>query len=230
MIQRDIFVSYSQPDRECAFQLVTQLEADNLGVWIAPRDISPASDWAAEIIEAISAARVMVLVFSSHCNHSPQVRREVERAVHRQVPVLPFRVEDVLPAGSLEYFLSTQHWVDAFPPPLAPHYARLSTKIAALLDATTATRAALLANPIPHSPPTPLHNGEPTTPHFWTASELEALEKHLAYYVGPVAKHLVKRAVARARSRDDLLQSLASEVDSEPQRQRFIEACRFGAH
>jgi serine/threonine-protein kinase len=106
----------------------------------------------------------------------------------------------------------------------------LSRKIAALLDATTATRAALLANPIPHSPPTPLQNGEPTTPHFWTASELEALEKHLAYYVGPVAKHLVKRAVARARSRDDLLQVLASEVETEPQRQRFIEVCRLAPH
>jgi hypothetical protein len=221
MIQRDIFVSYSQPDRECAFQLVAQLEADSLSAWIAPRDIAPASDWAAEIIDAISTARVMVLVFSSHCNHSPQVRREVERAVHRQVPVLPFRVEDVLPAGSLEYFLSTQHWLDAFPPPLAPHSARLSTKIAALLDATTASRAALLANPIPHSP---------TTAHFWPASELEPLEKHLAYYVGPVAKHLVKRAAARATSRDDLLQSLAAEVDSESQRQRFIEVCRLAPH
>jgi hypothetical protein len=230
MIQRDIFVSYSQPDRECAFQLVAQLESDNLGVWIAPRDISPASDWAAEIIDAISAARVMVLVFSSHCNHSPQVRREVERAVHRQVPVLPFRVEDVLPAGSLEYFLSTQHWLDAFPPPMAPHCVSLSRKIAALLDATTGIRAASVPNPIPRSPPTPLHNGEPTKPHFWTASELEPLEKHLAYYVGPVAKHLVKRAAARAASRDDLLQFLASEVDSEPQRQRFIEVCRLALH
>ena len=43
MIQRDIFVSYSQPDRDCAFQLVAQLETDGLGVWIAPRDISPAA-------------------------------------------------------------------------------------------------------------------------------------------------------------------------------------------
>ena len=93
------------------------LEAQGLKCWIAPRDISPSADWAAEIIDAISAARVMLLVFSASSNRSPQVRREVERAVHKGVTVLPFRIEDVLPSKSLEFFLSAQHWLDAFPPP-----------------------------------------------------------------------------------------------------------------
>lgn len=215
MIQRDIFVSYSQPDRECAFQLVAQLETDAMGVWIAPRDISPAGDWAAEIIEAISAARIMVLVFSSHCNDSPQVRREVERAVHRQVPVLPFRIEDVLPARSLEYFLSTQHWLDAFPPPRGPHYARLSTHIASLLNATTGTRAAFVPQPIPAAARAPCD-----------AAALEFLEKKLAYHVGPMARVLVRRATARASSREDLIRLLAAEVESTVARQQFVDACR----
>ena len=102
MNARDVFVSYSQADRECAFQLVARLESRGIGVWVAPRDISPATDWAEAIIEAISGARLMVLVFSASCNASPQVRREVERAVHREIPILPFRIEDVLPAKSLE--------------------------------------------------------------------------------------------------------------------------------
>ncbi len=42
-------------------------------------------------------ARLMVLVFSAHSNASPQVRREVERAIHKQLPVLPFRLEDIAP-------------------------------------------------------------------------------------------------------------------------------------
>src|ERR1700749_4029992 len=142
MKARDVFVSYSQADRECAFQLVAQLESRGIGVWVAPRDISPASDWAEAIIEAISGSRLMVLVFSSHCNASPQVRREVERAVHREIPILPFRIEDVLPAKSLEYFLSTPHWLDAFPPPREPHYARLSDHIESLLQAPAIPLAA----------------------------------------------------------------------------------------
>src|SRR5277367_1118119 len=131
---RDVFVSYSVPDRECAFEVVNRLEARGLSVWIAPRDISPAADWAEEIIEAISGARLMVLVFSSHSNASPQVRREVERAVHKQLPVLPFRIEDVAPSKSLEYFLSSQHWLDAFPQPEESHYARVCRHVDALLS------------------------------------------------------------------------------------------------
>jgi TIR domain len=227
VIQRDIFVSYSQPDRECAFQLVAQLETDGLGVWIAPRDISPAADWAAEIIEAISTSRIMVLVFSSHCNDSPQVRREVERAVHREVPVLPFRIEDVLPARSLEYFLSTQHWLDAFPPPRGPHYARLSTHISALLNATTGTRAAYVPKPIPVDSTSP--HDTTSAPFAPNPAELESLQRQLAYHVGPVARHLVKRATAKASNRDELVRLLAAELDSTPARQQFIEACRTTA-
>src|ERR1700733_16271968 len=133
---RDVFVSYSVPDRDCAFELVSRLEARGMSVWIAPRDISPAAEWAEEIIDAISAARLMLLVFSSHSNASPQVRREVERAVHKQVPVLPFRIEDVVPSKSLEYFLSSQHWLDGFAPPREAQYERVCSHVAARLNAT----------------------------------------------------------------------------------------------
>ena len=220
MIARDVFVSYSQADRECAFQLVAQLESRGIGVWVAPRDISPATDWAEAIIEAISGSRLMVLVFSAHCNASPQVRREVERAVHREIPILPFRIEDVLPARSLEYFLSTPHWLDAFPPPREPHYERLSAHIESLLSAP-ATRP-VIARAATASAATGTHNQLLSL----NVTEMESLERRLAYYVGPVAKLLVKRAALKATSRDELTQMLAAEVDAAPARKQFLEACR----
>lgn len=228
MAARDVFVSYSQPDRECAFQLVAQLEAQGVGVWIAPRDISPAADWAEEIIQAISTARLMVLVFSAHCNASPQVRREVERAVHRQVPVLPFRIEEVLPAKSLEYFLSTQHWLDAFPPPREPHYARLSAHIVSVLSGTTAVPMPAAAVPLaaqtrPASSLTPISGRNSLL--SLDVTEIESLERRLAYYVGPVAKLLVKRAAAKAVDREELTRMLAAEVEA-PARKQFLDACR----
>ena len=143
----DIFISYSQTDRECAQEVVALLEAQGLRCWIAPRDISPSADWAAEIIDAISSARIMLLVFSASSNQSPQVRREVERAVHKGVTVLPFRIEDVLPSKSLEFFLSAQHWMDAFPAPREAHYRRLSTYLCAQLAAAPARAASALDPP-----------------------------------------------------------------------------------
>ena len=222
MNARDVFVSYSQPDRECAFQLVAQLESRGIGVWVAPRDISPASDWAEAIIEAICGARLMVLVFSAHCNASPQVRREVERAVHREIPILPFRIEDVLPARSLEYFLSTPHWLDAFPPPREPHFARLSAHIESLLS-TPDTRPKIAPSA---AATVPAATGTHNQLLSLDVTEMESLERRLAYYVGPVAKLLVKRAALKANSRDELTQMLAAEVDAAPARKQFLEACR----
>src|ERR1700686_4199781 len=123
----EVFISYSQPDRDCAFELVARLEGQGINCWIAPRDIAPSADWAAEIMGAISSGGAMILIFSRNRNQSPQVPRKVERAVHKQLSVLPFRIEDVTPSKSLEFFLSAQHWMDAFPPPRQPHYARLCT-------------------------------------------------------------------------------------------------------
>ncbi len=217
---REVFVSYSQPDRDCAFELVAQLEASDFSVWIAPRDVSPSADWAAEIMDALAAARLMVLVFSSHSNASPQVRREVERAVHKQLPVLPFRIEDVLPARSLEYFLSTQHWLDAFPPPRQPHYVRLCTHLGSMLRGPATGRT---------DPPVTRAAAAATSglTGSLTPAETQFLERHLAYHIGPVAKLLVKRAAATATDREQLIAQLAAELDAAPARRQFIDACRM---
>ena len=221
MTPRDVFVSYSQPDRGCAFELVEYLETRGIGCWIAPRDISPAADWAAEIIDAISAARVMVLVFSESGNDSPQVRREVERAVHKHLRILPFRIADVLPSKSLEYFLSAQHWLDAFPPPLQPHYARLYEYLTAAL----ADRAQTARNPVAEQPLTAAQVPERADTDGLNASQLGRVEAQLADYVGPVARHLVKRAAARAANLEAIVNLLAGELESEQDRRQFVGKC-----
>jgi TIR domain len=220
--RREVFVSYSQSDREPAFELVAWVESHGIDCWIAPRDVSPAADWAAEIIDAIAAARVMVLVFSASSNDSPQVRREVERAVHKRVSVLPFRVEDVLPSRSLEYFLSTQHWLDAFPPPREPHYARLCTHLDIILAAPAAgppAEGALGRAPVTGAQQILAGRG-------FDATALQQIETELAGYVGPVARHLVKRAATRSSGTEELVLALGEEIDSERDRRQFIHACR----
>jgi hypothetical protein len=214
MAGKDVFVSYSQADRDCAFELVARVEAENIQCWIAPRDISPASDWAAEIIDAIAAARVMVLVFSASSNASAQVRREVERAIHKHVQILPFRIEHLTPSKSLEYFLSSQHWMDAFSGPMDGHYSRLCSYLKTQLM-TAPTEAPPAASPAART------FGEASG-----ATDLRHIELELANFIGPIAHVLVKKAAARSSGADDLIASLATELDSAAERSLFVERCR----
>lgn len=130
----DIFISYSSKDKLIADAACAILESRGIRCWIAPRDILPGADWGESIVDALSHARVFVLVFSSHANASQQIRREVERAVNRGLAVIPLRIEDVAPAKSLEYFISTPHWLDAFSPPLERHLNYLADIIRHILD------------------------------------------------------------------------------------------------
>ena len=217
---RDVFVSYSQPDYGCAMELVGRIEQEGINCWIAPRDIAPSADWAAEIIDAISNSRTMILVFSASSNDSPQVRREVERAVHKQVSILPFRIENVLPSKSLEYFLSAQHWMDAFPPPREVHYARLCAYLKA--QRGQAAPSAATTQPAPILGPAPA--AAPLDP-----AEVLRIERLLAGYVGPIAKHLVKTAALRAASAEQLVSTVATELETETDRHEFTRRWRTDA-
>jgi hypothetical protein len=218
---RDIFVSYSQPDYDCAMEMVARVEREGIDCWIAPRDIAPSADWAAEIIDAIAGARTMILVFSASSNDSPQVRREVERAVSKQVSILPFRIENVVPSKSLEYFLSSQHWLDAFPPPREPHYARLCAYLKASGAKVDPSRvdSGAKAEIIQSFPGAASH-------HAIDPSEVLRVERSLAGFIGPIAKHLVRAAALRASSVEELVGRVAMELESESERHEFTQRFR----
>lgn len=80
----------------------------------------------------------MVLIFSGHANESPHIRREVERAVSKGKIIVPFRIENVLPSGAMEYCLSNTHWLDALTPPLEGHLEDLAKVVSAILHSNTA--------------------------------------------------------------------------------------------
>ncbi len=126
-----VFISYAQQDRATADAIVRVLESRGRRCWIAPRDVAPGADWAEQIVDAIRTAPLMVLVFSPASNASPQVRRELERAVARDLPVVAFRIRDLLPTGSLEYFLGTSQWFDAFAGPIDAQIERLAAFVEA---------------------------------------------------------------------------------------------------
>lgn len=249
------FISYSNLDRPVAEALCTALEANGTRCWIAPRDISPSKEWAEEIIDGINGAQVMLLVFSSRSNGSPQVRREIERAIHKEVPVIPFRIENVPPTKSLEYFLSSQHWFDAFDEPLETYLPRLCRLLATLclnrLPASTSEQhgsgtgfsgnpydarhdtvqtAAWVLAPVatattPKTTTTPTPTTQTPASEF-TSTDLDLLESLLAVHIGPIARVLVRRAAAQSDDQASLIEALANELDLPLERTAFTTACR----
>src|ERR1700730_4661732 len=130
----DVFISYSQRDKPTADAACAVLEAAGIRCWIAPRDVRAGGEYGAAIIDAIDRCGVMVLIFSSSANDSRQIHREIERAVNKEVPIVPVRIEKIEPTKSMEYFLGGIHWLDALTPPLEKHLQQLTETVRAILN------------------------------------------------------------------------------------------------
>ncbi|BCM88444.1 putative HTH-type transcriptional regulator [Abditibacteriota bacterium] len=163
---QDVFISYSSKDKQVTDAVCAALEVREIPCWMAPRDILPGTDWSEAILEAIVGSRIVVLVFSSASNDSPQVKREIERAIHHRINIIPFRVENILPSGAMEYFLSTPHWLDAFEHPIEQHIETLTVQVQRLLSRNTVIPAKVpdATTPLPQVQEIPLQttNSEQT--------------------------------------------------------------------
>jgi hypothetical protein len=113
MFTHDVFVCYPSRDEAVARRICDALESAGIRCWIAPRDIPAGASYGGAIVDALDRAKLLVLVLSSAANNSPQVTREVERAVSKGLPIVPFRIESFDLSKDLEYFISSAHWLDA---------------------------------------------------------------------------------------------------------------------
>lgn len=129
----DVFISYSNKDKVSADAVCSLLEKNNIRCWIAPRDITPGTPFAEGIIDGIKGSKVFILIYSDHTNHSTQVIKEVDRAVHHGIAIIPLRLEDKPMSKQLEYYVSDVHWLDALTPPLEKHILRLCEVVKLLL-------------------------------------------------------------------------------------------------
>jgi hypothetical protein len=183
----DVFVSHSVKDKAVADAIVARLEADSVTCWIAPRDVIPGADWGESIIDAIESSRIMILIFSRSADASSQIKREVERAVNKGVYIIPFRVDDIPPTKSLEYFISTSQWMDAFSPPLERHLDNLAKTVTVVLK-----RPALPAVNVPAQAERPSTPKPPIRPS-WRKSLLIAITIAALVIVGGMGWYLVQK-------------------------------------
>ena len=121
----DLYICYSNRDKGAAGAVCAALEARGLRCWIAPRDVLPGMAWADAVLDAIAQSRLVVLIFSSGANDSSHVKREIERVIRAGIPVIPLRIEDVVPSKTFDYFLGSGHWLNAVTPPIESHLQEL---------------------------------------------------------------------------------------------------------
>ncbi len=143
----DVFISYASPDSAVAEAVCEALERAGVTCWIAPRDVTPGTFYADEIVHAIDATKASVLILSQKAAESPHVLREVERAASKRHPLVSLRIDHAsLPAG-LEYFLNTSQWLDAGGGDIARSMPKLTAAVQGAIQAPVVT---------PEAAPTPL--------------------------------------------------------------------------
>ena len=134
----DVFFSYSTKDKTIADTIVASLEQNNIRCWYAPRDIKPSDDWGKAISNAIEQSKVFLLIFSGNSNRSHRVLDELNLAISQEIPVLPFRIENLEPDGAMRLHLSSRHWLDAFDPSWESHIKKLVASVLSNLETTIA--------------------------------------------------------------------------------------------
>jgi hypothetical protein len=124
------FISYASANHEKAEKICASLEQRGLVCWMAPRDIRAGREYGDEIILGLERSAAVVLVLSAAANTSVFVLREIERAVSKEINVIPVRIEEVTPSPGLELFISGTHWLDVFHGDWDEHMDRLVRDLA----------------------------------------------------------------------------------------------------
>ncbi|KAA5532486.1 TIR domain-containing protein [Taibaiella lutea] len=76
----DVFISYTQPDRNVAFFIHDLLQENKLTSWIAPSQsngIKKGLFFESQVVNAIINSKVFVLIYSDYCNRSNDIIREI---------------------------------------------------------------------------------------------------------------------------------------------------------
>jgi predicted ATPase len=169
----DVFICHASQDKTVADAACAAFERAGIVCWIAPRDPLPGRPYGPQIIEAIEHARVVLLIFSGQANRSEHVARELEIAANAKKPIVPFRIEAVMPSGDLQYYITRVHWLDAMAPPMETRLSELVAVVQQLLEGGAARPAA------PATPATLTTPATPATPaaaHTQSAIPTDSVE------------------------------------------------------
>ncbi|MEY2519842.1 MAG: hypothetical protein QOF24_1601 [Verrucomicrobiota bacterium] len=177
----DVFLSHSTDDKLVALALCNKLESAGVRCWMAPRDVLPGAEWGKAIVDAIRECRIMVLIFSSKANDSRHIHREVQTAFEQDLTVIPFRVENTQPTGTMEYYLGSVHWLDALTAPVESHMMGVVDRVKALLPAAKSEPAVEATPPVPQPVPPIVSHPEspPSEPEKFAPPESKKVPRNI---------------------------------------------------
>jgi predicted ATPase len=110
----DVFVSYARKDRDQILPWVRHLQEAGVSLWLDERDIDAAHLWTQEIIEAIRACTVLLLMLSPASAASEHVVREVTFALEQHKRILPLVLAPVELPSNLQYPLTGLQQIELF--------------------------------------------------------------------------------------------------------------------
>ena len=102
----EIFISYARVDRDRIEPLLDSLRAINVSFWVDEGNIHAATLWSEEIVDAINACTVMVVILSDNSTTSDNVVKEVMLASELKKPILPVYLEETEVPRKLQYQLA----------------------------------------------------------------------------------------------------------------------------
>jgi TolB-like protein len=102
----DIFISYSNFDKEKAVKLCQKLRDDGFSVWIDESNISAATQWSSEIVRAIEECKVFIILLSAHSFGSHNVIKELSLASESKKHIIPVELEQVELTNEVKYQLA----------------------------------------------------------------------------------------------------------------------------
>jgi len=110
----DIFVCYCRRDMDTVTHWVRQLEQRGYSVWMDLQSVDGATLWAKEIVEAIDACKVLIVMLSKDAVESPNVVKEVSLASEKGKPILPLKLKAVDIPATMQYQLANIHFLELF--------------------------------------------------------------------------------------------------------------------
>lgn len=108
----DVFISYSSRDRERVLTIADRLEVNGVRLWVDRDRVEGGMNYGAEIVGAIKAAKVLMLMCSDAALHSRNVKQEVQLAWKYQRPYLPLLLDTTSFPEQLQYWLEGWQWIE----------------------------------------------------------------------------------------------------------------------